>query len=189
MEEECSADKNLYEAYLGYKEARDTLNQVRRGRGFWPVIAIPAPPIVVQQRWLCGTMMSHSESKEETARATPTRVRAKGTKMEKSGKKKGGKGKSSGKRPVKGKGDPLKQRLVSRTQCRLCGEECHWEEDMPQAKRRVTFFQTSCGYWCHSKPGVLKRGRLRRLQKVLKIDSNCGLLKKFKRARTSWVSP
>ena len=43
VEEECSADKNLYEAYLGYKEARDTLNQVRRGRGFWQVIAIPSP--------------------------------------------------------------------------------------------------------------------------------------------------
>ena len=43
VEEECSADKSLYAAYLGYKEARDTLNQVRRGRGFWPVIAIPAP--------------------------------------------------------------------------------------------------------------------------------------------------
>ena len=43
VEEECSADKSLYEAYLEYKEARDTLNQVRRGRGFWPVIAIPAP--------------------------------------------------------------------------------------------------------------------------------------------------
>ena len=34
VEEECSADKNLYEAYLGYKEARDTLNQVRRGTWF-----------------------------------------------------------------------------------------------------------------------------------------------------------
>ena len=42
VEGECSADKNLYEAYVGYKEARDTLNQVRRGLGFWPVIAIPA---------------------------------------------------------------------------------------------------------------------------------------------------
>ena len=41
-EEECSADKNLYGAFLGCKEARDTLNQVRRGRGFRPVIAIPA---------------------------------------------------------------------------------------------------------------------------------------------------
>ena len=43
VEEECSADKSLCEVYLVYKEARDTLNQVRRGRGFWPVIAIPAP--------------------------------------------------------------------------------------------------------------------------------------------------
>ena len=38
--EECSVDKSLYEAYLGYKEARDTLNQVRRRRGFWSLIAI-----------------------------------------------------------------------------------------------------------------------------------------------------
>ena len=95
VEEECSADKNLYEVYLGYKEARDTLIQVRRGRGFWPVIAIPAP---------------------------------------------------DGKSNSKGKGDPLKQRLVSRTQCGMCGEEGHWEEDcpqahvdMPQAKSRATF--------------------------------------------------
>ena len=43
VEEECSADKSLYESYLGYKEARNTLSQVRRGRGFWLVIAIPAP--------------------------------------------------------------------------------------------------------------------------------------------------
>ena len=37
LEEECSADKNLYEAYLEYQEARDTLNQVRWGRGFCTV--------------------------------------------------------------------------------------------------------------------------------------------------------
>ena len=29
LEEECSADKNLHETCLGYKEVRDTLNQVR----------------------------------------------------------------------------------------------------------------------------------------------------------------
>ena len=40
VEGECS-DKNLYDAYLWCKEARDTLNQVRRGRGFWHVITIP----------------------------------------------------------------------------------------------------------------------------------------------------
>ena len=43
VEEERSAGKSLYEAHLGYKEARDTLNRVRQGRGFRPVIAIPAP--------------------------------------------------------------------------------------------------------------------------------------------------
>ena len=72
--------------------------------------------------------------------------------METSGKSKGGKGKTSGKGFVKGKGYPLKQRLVSRIQCRLCGEEGHWEEDcpqadvdMPQAKRRVTFSRPPVG--------------------------------------------
>ena len=53
---------------------------------------------------------------------------------------------------MKGKGDPLKQRLVSRTQCRLCGEEGHWEEDCPladvdmlHAKRRVTLYRPPSG--------------------------------------------
>ena len=83
-------------------------------------------------------------------------VEAKEARVEKVGKSskssKGGKGKSSGKSTSKGKGDPLKQRLVSRTQCRLCGEEGHWEEDwpqadvdMPQAKRRVTFSRPPVG--------------------------------------------
>ena len=92
--------------------------------------------MAVQQRWLCETLMSHSVAKENTA----------------SGKSKGGTGKSSSKSSVKSKGDPLKQRLVSRTQCRLCGEEGQWEEDcaqadvdMPQAKRRVTFSRPPVG--------------------------------------------
>ena len=41
---------------------------------------------------------------------------------------------------------------MSRAQCRLCGEEGHWEEDcpqadvdIPQAKRRVTFFRPLVG--------------------------------------------
>ena len=59
VEEECSADKSLYEAYLEHKKGRDTLNQVRRGRGFWPVIAILLP-MAVQQRWLCETLTGHS---------------------------------------------------------------------------------------------------------------------------------
>ena len=150
VEEECSADKSLYEAYLGYKEARNTLNQVRRGRGFWPVIAIPAP----DGRSATLAVRNTDESfrgKGKDGKSTH-KGKSKGSKSGKSGKSKGGKGKSSGKSSVKGKGDPLKQRLVSRTQCRLCGEEGHWEEDcpqadvdMPQAKRRVTFSRPPVG--------------------------------------------
>ena len=65
---------------------------------------------------------------------------------------KGGKSISNGKATFKSKGDPLEQRLVSRDQCRLCGEDGHWEEgrppadvDMPQAKRRVTFSRPPVG--------------------------------------------
>ena len=121
------------------------MNQVRRGRGFWPVIAIPAP----DGRSATLAVRNNDESfrgKGKDSKNTTHKGKSKGSKSGKSGKNKGGKGKSSGKSSVKSKGDPLKQRLVSRTQCRLCGEEGHWEEDcpqadvdMPQAKRRVTF--------------------------------------------------
>ena len=43
VEEECGSDAQLHEAYVGHTEARDPLNQVRRGRGFWPVMASPSP--------------------------------------------------------------------------------------------------------------------------------------------------
>ena len=83
-------------------------------------------------------------------------VEAKEARVEKVGKSskssKGGRGKSNCKSISKGKGDPLKQLLVSRTQCRLCAAEGHWEEDcpqadvdMPQAKRRVTFSRPLVG--------------------------------------------
>ena len=159
VEEECSADKNLYEAYLGYKEARDILNQVRRGRGFWPVIAIPSP----DGRSATLAVRANDESfrvKGKDSKGTTHKGKSKGNKSGKSGKNKGGKGKSSGKSNVKGKGDPLKQRLVSRTQCRMCGEEGHWEEDcpqadvdMPQAKASCDLCPTSCWYWCLSSLG------------------------------------
>ena len=114
VEEECSAGKSLYEAYLGYKEARDTLNQVRRGRGFWPVIAIPAP----DGRSATSAVRNTDESfrgKGKDGKSTTHKGKSKGSKSGKSSKSKGGKGKSSGKSSVKGKGDPLRQRLVSRT--------------------------------------------------------------------------
>ena len=77
VEEECSADKNLYEAYLGYKEARDTLKA-----RMW-FLARNFNPMAVQQRWLCETLMSHSVAREKTARAPPTRARAKEARVEK----------------------------------------------------------------------------------------------------------
>ena len=42
LEEECTMDEQMQQLYVNYKEARDQLNQSRRGRGFWPVVAIPA---------------------------------------------------------------------------------------------------------------------------------------------------
>ena len=98
----------LNEAYLGYKEARDTLNQVRRGRGFWPVIAIPSP----DGRSATLAVRTNDEPfrvKGKDSKGTTHKGKSKGNKSGKSGKSKGGKGKSSGKSSVKGKGDPLKQ--------------------------------------------------------------------------------
>ena len=94
--------------------------------------------------------MNHSVARGETAKTPSTRARAKGARVEKEAKAREAKARVES--SVKGKGDPLKQRLVSRTQCRLCGEEGHWEEDcpqadvdMPQAKRRVTFSRPPVG--------------------------------------------
>ena len=108
--------------------------------------------MVAQQRWLCETLMNHSVAMGRDSKNTTHKGKSKGSKSGKSGKSKGGKGKSNGKGSVQGKGDPLKQRLVSRTQCRFCGEEGHWEEDCPQAdvdtpqaKRRVTFSRPPVG--------------------------------------------
>ena len=89
-EEECTSDKNLYEAYLVYKEARDTLNQVRRGRGFWPVIAIPAP----DGRSATLAVRNTDESfrgKVRDSKNTTHKGKSKGSKSGKSGKSKGGK--------------------------------------------------------------------------------------------------
>ena len=85
---------------------------------------------------------------------------------------------------------------LDRTQCRLCGEEGHWEEDcpqggveMPQAKRRVTFsrppvgvgLSQACGVetWTVSPSTESAEARLKKR----------GRLKKSKKVRISWVSP
>ena len=71
----------------------------------------------------------------------------------------------------------MKQRLVSRTQCRLCGVG-HWEEDcpqadvdMPQAKHRVTFSRPPVGVGV-SQAWVLKLGRSHSRQRMPKLDSS-----------------
>ena len=69
--------------------------------------------------------------------------RSKGGQIRKSSK--GGKGKSNGKSTSKSKGDNLKQRLVSRTKCRLCIEGGHLEELCPQADVHVTFSRPLVG--------------------------------------------
>ena len=96
----------------GYREARDTLNQVRRGRGSRSVIAIPAPD-GRSATFVVRSVMTHFvEAKEKTAKARPHK--GKGSKGGTSSKSsQGSKGKSDGKSTSKGEGDPLKQRLVS----------------------------------------------------------------------------
>ena len=69
VEEECSADQNLYEAYSAYKEARNTLNQV-----------LPRDCASCHRRR--GAAMTHFvEAKEKTVKARPTRARVKETKV------------------------------------------------------------------------------------------------------------
>ena len=52
IQEGCSGQATLRESRARdhLTEARDTLNQARRGRGFWPVIAIRAATLAVQNK-------------------------------------------------------------------------------------------------------------------------------------------
>ena len=87
VEEECT-DKNLLEAHLVYKDARDTLSPVRRGRGSLPVIAIPAP----DGRSATLAVRNNDESipcKERDSKNTTTKARAKEARMEKVAKARG----------------------------------------------------------------------------------------------------
>ena len=76
--------------------------------------AIPAP----DGRSATLAVRNNDESfrgKGKDSKGTTHKGKNKGSKSGKSGKNKGSNGNSSGKSNVKGKGDPLKQRLVSRT--------------------------------------------------------------------------
>ena len=108
--------------------------------------------MAAQRRWLCGDETLRG-GKGKDSKGTTHKGKSKDSKGGPSGKSsKGDKDKSNGKSTSKDNCDPLKQRLVSRTQCRLCGEEGHWEEDcpqadvdMPQAKCRLTFSRPLVG--------------------------------------------
>ena len=95
-EEECTSKKNLYEAYLVYKEDRDTLNQLRRRRGFWPVTGNPAPDGRSATLAVRNTDESFRGKGRDSKNTTP-KSKSKRSKSGKSGKSKGGKSKSSGK--------------------------------------------------------------------------------------------
>ena len=90
----CNANPTLQEVLtgiiviptLGYKEARDAPNQVRRGSGFWSVIAIPAPD--------GRSATSAVRSGEDTSRGGKGRD-SKGSTNKGKGSKRGKGGKSS----------------------------------------------------------------------------------------------
>ena len=134
VEEDCSADKNLYEAFLEYKKGRDTLNQVRRGRGFWPAIAILAPDRRSATLSVRGGDDTLRGGKGKDSKGTTHKGKSKGSK----GGRKVVKVAAEAKARVtiralsKVRVTLCYSVLVSRTQCRLCGEEGHWEEDCPR---------------------------------------------------------
>ena len=79
----------MYEAHSGYNEARDTLNQVRRERGFWAVRS--------------GDETFRGSNGKDSKGTTHKGMSANGSKGGKSGKGcKGGKSKSGGKSNCKG---------------------------------------------------------------------------------------
>ena len=91
--------------------------------------------------------MRHSVAREKTAKARPTRSKAKEARVDNVANSREAEARVVAKSNLKGKGDPLKQRFVS---SRLCGDEGHWQAgcpqadvDMLQARRRVISLQTS----------------------------------------------
>ena len=84
------------------------------------MIAIRAATLAVQNKKNTLRGGKGRDSKGSTSKGTGSKG---GNRGESSERSKGVKIKSNGKGIFKGEGDPLKQRLVSRTQCRVCGEE------------------------------------------------------------------
>ena len=144
LEEESGYDEQMQQLFINYKDARDQLNQARRGRGFWPVVAIPSSD---------GGRASLAAIPPE-----PPRTPGKGDQpfTPKGGKGGGKKGGQKGKGKSKGGGKPyvsaqkfpygggkkgggkdnLKRRLQDTTNCRACGQMGHWEAECPNKTER-----------------------------------------------------
>ena len=99
VKEGNSSDQQLHGAYVGYKEARDALNSVRRGRAARLVVAIPSTDSRT------ATLGVHADGWSEHGGNAK-------------GKDTNGKGKRT---------RPLEKRLESRTQCRLFAEDSRWQ--------------------------------------------------------------
>lgn len=121
LEEESLADPQMLEVYAGFKEARDALNQLLRRSGFCSVVAIPA----------ADARLAHLAAKGEG----PPRRRF--WKRRQEGQRSiTGKGPGTGIRNGHSKNAPPGPRVQggslvrspeSQTQCRRCGETCHWQ--------------------------------------------------------------
>ena len=130
-------DDTMAEAYFGYREARDVPNQVRRGRGFWPVVAIPideaAPPRSEARPKGKGKGKgrgpAHGKGKSSS---TPSHFGDKKVRFDAKPSQAQARARATTTTPSSSSSGSCKSRLASRTSCRRCGKIGHWEADCPQ---------------------------------------------------------
>ena len=160
VEDVCSSDQKLRDACVPYKGTRHVLNQARRGRGFWSV---------------CHTCSSCK--RVESARWQSEMEGGSGNGIKGSSKGVEGKAKSD-------RSHHLRQRLASRTRCRMGGEQGHWQTHCPKAggdmlppeagpKRALS--EASCGYVAVQKLGVLKSWLILSASTTLPVEESTKL--------------
>ena len=128
---------------------------------FQPVIAIPAPDGRSATLAVRSGDDTFRGGKGKDSKGTTHKGKSKGSEGGKSGKSsKGGQCKSSSKSTSKGKGGPLKQRLVSPTQCRLCG-------DGRKIVPKLMSSQTTCDFF----PDRIRKSTRTRNSRILSVCS------------------